>query len=311
MLTRSGHPVGLKSVLVAALFAAASATSASAQAAAKPQKPVADEAAIRASAEEYQKAFNKGDAKALAASWTTDGELVDERGRMFHGRDAIEKEFEAIFAEHAGAKIDVDVESVKFVTPDVAVESGTAQARSKNGPAGPPLKYTAVHVKRDGKWLLSSVNESRPTTLTGAQHLAGLGWMVGKWKADLADGKTYHMTCQWMPEKSFLSRTFTVDEGNTTVSSGTQIIGWEPASGQIVSWTFDSSGGIGHEMWEDHGSQWRIAASSIMPDGAISLATNLMVKINDNAFTWRSVQRSLNEQSLSDTAQVRVQRVSQ
>jgi hypothetical protein len=202
------------------------------------------------------------------------------------------------------------VESVKFVTPDVAVESGTTSGRSKNASAGPPLRYTAVHVKRDGKWLLSSVNESRPAIFTSAQRLAGLSWMVGQWKADLPEGKTYRMTCQWMPEKSFLSRSFTVNEGDKVVSSGTQIIGWEPAAGQIVSWTFDSSGGIGYEMWEDHGSQWRIPASGILPDGATSLATNLMVKTGDNAFTWRSVERSVNEQPLSDTAEVRVERVS-
>ena len=68
MLTRSGHRVGLQSVLVAALVAAATATSALGQAAAKPRTSSDDEAAIRASAEAYQKAFNKGDAKALAAA---------------------------------------------------------------------------------------------------------------------------------------------------------------------------------------------------------------------------------------------------
>ena len=46
-----------------------------------------------------------------------------------------------------------------------------------------------------------------------------------------------------------------------------------------------------------------------MPKIGTSLATNLLNKINDNTFTWRSVDRSLNDQLLPDTAEVRVERV--
>jgi hypothetical protein len=193
----------------------------------------------------------------------------------------------------------------------VAVESGSTRAHSATSPAGPPVKYTAVHVKQDGKWMMSNVSESRPAVAAGERNLAGLNWLVGEWKADLGGGKIYRMTCQWMPEKTFLSRTFSVTEGDRTISSGTQIVGWSPVLAQIVSWTFDSTGGFGHEMWEDHGNRWRIDASNVLPDGATSLATNLLNKLDDNAFTWRSVERSLNEQLLPDTAEVRVERVSQ
>jgi uncharacterized protein (TIGR02246 family) len=272
--------------------------------------PSGDEAAIRASSADYEKTFNKGDAKAVAAFWTSDGELVDETGRVLKGREAIEKEFATIFADQAGAQIEVHTDSIKFLTPEVAIESGTTRARSANTPAGPPVKYTAVLVKGDGKWLLSNVSESPANGTSNARNLASLDWLVGEWKADLGDGKTYRMSCQWMPEKSFLSRTFSATEGDRTLSSGTQIIGWSPLIGGVVSWTFDSSGGVGHEMWEDHGNRWRIDASSLLADGQTSLATNLMNKIDDNTFTWRSVERSLNEKLLPDTAEVRVQRVS-
>ena len=42
---------------------------------------VADEKAIRASAEEFVTAFNKGVAKNIGALWTSDCEYVDETGR--------------------------------------------------------------------------------------------------------------------------------------------------------------------------------------------------------------------------------------
>lgn len=311
-LIRPWHGV-VAAVLVACLCAVSAAADNPQQSPAKQtaEKPSADEAAIRASADEYEKAYAAGDAKALAAQWAEDGELVDAFGRSFKGRDDIEREFEQIFADRPGATVDVTIDSVKFLSPDVAVESGTAKAQAKDGSTGEPVQYTAIHVKRDGKWLLSNVNESPASQPASGTRLADLAWLVGEWKAELGDGKTYRLRCEWMPDKSFLRREFFVQEGDKPLSSGTQIIGFDPVLGQIVSWTFDSSAGFGHELWESQGTRWRIAASSVLADGATSLATNYLMKTGDNAFTWQSVERSLNDQLLPDTAQVRVERVSQ
>lgn len=301
-----GQTVGRCAALTAVLLATATI----AESATKPQQPGGDEAAIRASAAAYQKAFNAADAKALAAAWTPDGELIDAQGRTFQGRAAIEKEFETTFAKHADAKIDVDVESVRFVTPNVAVENGTTRTRSGDGPAGPPFQYTAVHVKQGDNWLLASVTESRPGQVTSSQRLAGLAWMVGSWEAELPDGKTYRLDCEWVLDDQFLRRQFSVNQGDTRLSAGTQVVGWDPLTEQVVSWTFDSTGGIGREQWSDHGSSWQISAASTMPNGSTSLSMNVMVKLNDDAFTWKSVDRSLNGQPLRDTNEVRVHRVS-
>ena len=49
--------------------------------------------AVKQSAKEFAEAYNRGDAKALAAQWTENGECRDEEGKTLIGRDAIEKEF--------------------------------------------------------------------------------------------------------------------------------------------------------------------------------------------------------------------------
>ena len=54
---------------------------------------------IRAGSEVFVTAFNKHDAKAVAALWTEDGEYIDDTGRTIAGRDAIEKDYAAFFAE--------------------------------------------------------------------------------------------------------------------------------------------------------------------------------------------------------------------
>src|SRR4051812_18219429 len=77
-----------------------------------------DEKAIRATAEAFTQAFNRGDAKAVAALWNADGEYVDEDGSRFQGREAIQTEYAAFFKDHAKAKIHVEITSIRFVGPN-------------------------------------------------------------------------------------------------------------------------------------------------------------------------------------------------
>lgn len=268
----------------------------------------ADEAAIRAAAQAYAKAFEAGDAQALAAAYTSDAEYVDDLGRAFHGRQAIEKHFALGFKEQSGAKLELTIGSIRMLSPDVALEGGSSRVKPAIGRPGPLIKYSAVQVKRDGKWLISNVTESRWAPQSTELYLKDLAWMVGAWKSQ-SGGKAVEVQCQWLPGKSFLSRAYTVMQDGATISSGTQLIGWDPTLTQIVSWTFNSDGSFGHEFWTQTGNRWEIEASSTLADGSSSLARNVLTKQNDNTFTWRSVDRSLNDQLLPDTAEVRMQRV--
>ena len=66
-----------------------------------PSEPFpADVAAIRAGSEAFVAAFNKHDAKGVAALWTKDGEYIDDSGRAITGRDAIEQDYAAFFTEN-------------------------------------------------------------------------------------------------------------------------------------------------------------------------------------------------------------------
>ena len=87
-----------------------------------------DEAAIRQSDEAYVTAYNKQDAKALAAMWSPEAVYVDpETGKKAVGRAEIEKEFAETFTAAKDAKLEIDVKAIKFLSPNVAVESGTAR----------------------------------------------------------------------------------------------------------------------------------------------------------------------------------------
>src|SRR3984893_8574593 len=88
----------------------------------EPKRNEKEEAALLKRAEAFVEAFHKGDAKAVAAFWTTDGDYTDVTGKRLTGREEIEKSFTAFFAENKGAKVRIEIESLRFITPEVAIE---------------------------------------------------------------------------------------------------------------------------------------------------------------------------------------------
>src|SRR5436190_7601227 len=74
-----------------------------------------EEAALEKNAEAFVEAFHKGDATALAAFWTADGDYTDQTGRRMVGRDAIEKAFKEFFAEHKDMKLRINIGAVRFL----------------------------------------------------------------------------------------------------------------------------------------------------------------------------------------------------
>src|SRR5262249_28591350 len=111
-------------------------------------------------AREFLEAFHKGDAKAVAAFWTPDGDYVDPLGRQYKGRAAIQKLYEKVFAEQKGARLAITPTSVRKVTDDVVLEEGLTEVTAADG--GPPSvsRFSAVLVKKDGAWYFESVHES-------------------------------------------------------------------------------------------------------------------------------------------------------
>ncbi len=85
----------------------------------------AAEATIRKGVDAYVDAFNSHNAKRVAEMWSPDAVYVNRiTGEEVVGRDAIAKQFETLFASQKDAKINVSVESVRLLSPNVAVEQG-------------------------------------------------------------------------------------------------------------------------------------------------------------------------------------------
>ena len=114
--------------------------------------------------------------------------------------------------------MEVAVKSIEFPTP--TTPSKTALPGSSPS-AGPPQlsRYTVVHIKQDGKWLMASVREASVELPSNFARVEGLDWLVGTWKAE-RDGTAMHTTVRWIANKSFLEREYTVRKDGIAMSSG-------------------------------------------------------------------------------------------
>ena len=278
-----------------------------ASAAGNPAKE-ADEKAIRATADDFVKAFNAADAKAVAALWAPDAEYTDESGESFQGRAAIERLYADLFKQRLGAVMTVTIESIRLLGPDVALEKGVARVKSPGGLADTAARYTVVHSKRKGKWSMVLGRDAPYVPASNEDYLKDLEWFIGDWNPE-AKELPLRLHFEWMAQRNFIKNTYAVAKDGRTTLTGGQIIGWNPKQGRIVSWHFDAQGGFGQDVWRKDGSSWVIEATGMLRDGSESTAVNVITPIDANSFTWRSIKRTLDGVSLPDTRPVKIVRV--
>ncbi len=266
-----------------------------------------DEAAIRANAAKYVEAYNRRDSKTMASMWSPDAVYMDPAtDERILGRGAIAKHFDNIFAGSEDAELKVAIDAIDFVSPNVAIEKGTALV-SYSDFDPEETTYSAVHVKRDGQWLLDRVSEEEvpPPPPSQYEHLSELEWLVGSW-VDTDDKVSIQTEIEWTKNRNFLRRSFAVVIGAQIDMSGMQVIGWDAAEKKIRSWVFDSEGGFGEATWTRKGDQWFIQNSGTLADGRKASSLNILTYVDGNSFQWESVNREVDGELLPNIEAVTV-----
>jgi uncharacterized protein (TIGR02246 family) len=262
-----------------------------------------DNDTVKASADAFVAAFNKGDANAVAALWTDKGVLVDELGRRFEGRPQIEAAYVEFFKAHPGVQIKVTPGDVRKLMGDSLLEEGTTSLTPAPAGTNGESKYLAVHVQQNGHWLMSNVRELPPASPKDSKLLKDFDWLVGTWTAE-ERGATSEVVCRWLPNNSYLERRYKVTAVDGKTTEGVQLIGLNPHTGQVVSWGFGFDGGHTIGAWVPRPNGWGIDAAGITPDGVTTHAMNLFTKLDDNAFSWQSVDRTVAGQSRPNTDEI-------
>ena len=271
------------------------------------EKPSPETTAITNQAAEYEKAYNAGDAKALAQYFTDDAEYTDENGQLTQGRSDIEQLLKDTFAENKGATLDVQVDSVRPLDSDLYEEKGTTTVTSSSG-GKQSSSYTALHVKKDGQWPISRLFEFPAAETTPGEQLSQLAWMVGTWK-DKGGSSSVETKAEWARGNNFLTRTFKVSQGDDVTLEGWQIIGWDPIEKRIRSWIFDSEGGYGQAFWTRDGNRWSLKETRVSADGSESSAEQTLTYVDQDHCTFESANRTLDGDLQPNIDKIEIDRV--
>ena len=297
------RPIGL--LIAILLVVSSSGVEALAQDGSESSLHDSDEKAIRAQADEYAKAYASGDAAVLANMWTVDG-TYNVDGQEVKGRAAVEQFFASGFKKSGSAPLSITVKSLSFPKDDVAIEEGTC--RLAQGPAAGEIShYQVVHVKESGNWLMASVSETNGGQAS-EDKLADLAWLIGNWSAVGAKEKL-HFKVDWAGDNKFIRVAFKKEDSSDSNPEEVEVIGWDPVTQRIVSWHFDRRGGFGSGRWQRDGQSWIKSAKSVEFDGTASSGVNVLHKLSDSSFTWRSTGRNRAGASLPDTEDITITRV--
>jgi uncharacterized protein (TIGR02246 family) len=272
------------------------------------KKPSKEEDVLFKKAGAFVKAFNAGDAKALAAFWAEDCDYVSQTGRHVKGRKAIEELYRNFFAQRKGAKLRITVDSVRFLKPNVAVEDGLTELIPPDGGPVTATSYTILHIKDGEEWRLSSLREAAPPSPSQYGHLRGLEWLLGEW-ADASHGEAARATFAWAENQNFIVATIVTTRKDVPVGGSTQWIGYDAVDRMIRSWSFDSRGGIAEGVWSQKGKEWRVASTARLSDGKTVKGTTILTPVDGETLSWRSVNRSVDGQKMPDSEEVRLKRV--
>jgi uncharacterized protein (TIGR02246 family) len=260
-------------------------------------------------AQEFIAAFNKGDAKAVAAFWTPDGSYVDQLGREYKGREAIEKLYAKVFPGQKGAKLTIHVTSIKQLAPDVGIEEGITEVTPAEGGPGTTARFNAVLVKKDGEWFFESVHEALARPPSNVAHFDEIDWLLGAWTGEEAKGESATASYAWAENQNFIVSSFATTLNGEPVVGGTQWIAWDAVDKKIRSYSFYSGGGIGEAVWSKDGDKWLLKTNAKTAAGKKVSGTNVLTKTDDDHMTWQLTNLTVDGEKIADTKLVKMKRV--
>ncbi|WP_254053493.1 YybH family protein [Singulisphaera sp. GP187] len=298
------QPTDAKAEPAATPAPATAPASASAPAAAPVSNP--KEAAIREQVQAFAKAFNVHDVEALTELLTADAVVVEPSGSETRGQSDIGMMYAEELENVPGVKLECTIESIRFLTADVARVEGMSRLSSGTGDANEFTRFSVLTILQEGKWRLAEIREYAAPggDITPYERLKELEWMVGDWVDESGDNKV-SSSIRWADNKSFLIRTYSIEIQGEKASSGTMFIGWDPQTTQIKSWVFSSEGGHGEGLWTRTAeNQWIVKAQGTRHDGQPNSATQIHTILNKDVVKSSSIDRIIGGQLAPDIADV-------
>ena len=121
-----------------------------------------DDAAIREVVSKYVDARERIDPKSVEELFTSDADQLVSSGEWRKGRDAVVRgTMES--SRRTGGKRSITVESVRMLTPDVAIADGRYELTGLAGGADRSMWTTLVLKRTEKGWRISAIRNMLPT----------------------------------------------------------------------------------------------------------------------------------------------------
>ncbi len=228
-------------------------------------------AEIKNQSERLKEALNGGKSEEVAAMFIAKGELIDENGTIYQGREEIKELLTAFVGKFPGAQTSIENESIRIVGP-VAIQEGRRVTVAKDGTQA-AVRFISVLAKSNEGWRIVSHREFAETpTPTAGELLSPLSWLIGDWINEGADARV-NISYRWSEDTNYILGEISVMNGGKVVMKSSQRIGWDWIQAKPRSWTFDSDGGFSEAIWTNVGTAWVIRSTASMPDAQSASAT--------------------------------------
>ena len=247
-------------------------------------------------------ALQSGDASKVASLWTTSGEYIRD-DLVIQGRESIQKAYAEHFkAKRQGGMPRLVSDSVRLLSDNLAVFDASIVVEHAN-----PVDNVRVHVqttlvKANGTWLIGMLRE----TVAGPS-VEDFAWMVGTWNFKAGDAQGI-MEVRFTEEKTFLIiRTKT--KKDDVQMTGVQVLGVNPATGGIKSWSFESDGSVGSAQWVQTDKSWLSKITSTSAGGESITAIATISPKSKDEFTYQLSEHAINGVATPDAEAIVVKRV--
>ncbi|MEO8352340.1 MAG: DUF1579 family protein [Chthoniobacteraceae bacterium] len=130
---------------------------------------------------------------------------------------------------------------------------------------------------------------------------------MGTWK-DSGTGEKVATSVAWTKNRHFLRRSVTIAREDGDPMEATEVIGYDPVAEGVRSWVFDSEGGFGEGSWKRDANKWLVTFVATAPDGTTSSAQHVITYLDDNKYTWESINRQSDGEALPNIDKIEVVR---
>lgn len=257
------------------------------------EEPSPEIAGLEQAAADFVIAFNAKDSEAIAKLFLENGEISDPGGGSpISGREQIAAHYAGLFAGENVPSLAIEVDSVRLVAPNLAIEDGTAHFTDADSDAQPrSTAYTAVLMKNgDQVWQIASTRSLQDIT-EDAGHLADLAATInGDWTTQ-NEGVRLDLALGWDETGNFITGEMLTTTTDGEPQPGTIRISWDAAKQSIVSWIFDAEGGVSEGTWTPTEDGWLIRTEGTTGDGEILGASQSLTTEGRNTLLWTVTHR--------------------